>query len=75
MTPPAPMPNQIVINGRPIGPKSAPYIVAEMSANHGGKLDTALRVLRERGLLTVVRKGRLNVGPTVYRVRAVPERR
>ena len=30
----------------------------------------ALRRLRESGLLIVVRKGRLNVGPTVYRIRA-----
>ncbi len=33
----------------------------------------ALRRLRESDLLTVVQKGRLNVGPTVYRIKAAPD--
>ncbi|PWE17570.1 pseudaminic acid synthase [Marinicauda salina] len=33
------------IAGRPIGPDHPPYIVAEMSANHLGDLDRALRII------------------------------
>ena len=35
----------IKINGREIGNKFSPYIIAEMSANHNGKIDTALKII------------------------------
>ncbi|MCU1729591.1 pseudaminic acid synthase [Pseudomonas sp. 7P_10.2_Bac1] len=38
---------KISIAGRPIGPDYAPYIIAELSANHNGKLETALRIIEE----------------------------
>lgn len=38
---------QIEIAGRPIGPDYAPYVIAELSANHNGKLETALRIVEE----------------------------
>jgi len=34
------------INGRKVGPGRPTYIVAEMSANHGGNFDTAVRIVR-----------------------------
>lgn len=37
---------QVTIAGRAIGPKQPPYVVAELSANHGGSLDHALAVMR-----------------------------
>lgn len=37
----------ISIAGRVIGPGTSPYIIAELSANHNGRLDTALAVLAE----------------------------
>jgi pseudaminic acid synthase len=37
----------IEIAGRPIGAGQAPYIIAEMSANHGGSLEHAIRLVRE----------------------------
>ena len=37
----------IVIDGRKIGPGEPPYIVAEVSANHNGSLDAALRLIDE----------------------------
>lgn len=36
---------QIEIAGRPIGPDYSPYVIAELSANHNGKLETALRII------------------------------
>ena len=36
---------EITINGRPIGPAHPPYVIAEMSANHNGSMDTALRLI------------------------------
>ena len=39
------MANEIMIAGRRIGPESPPYIVAELSANHGGSLQRALDVM------------------------------
>lgn len=33
------------IAGRPIGPEHPPYIICELSANHGGSLDKALKLL------------------------------
>jgi N-acetylneuraminate synthase len=38
---------QIEIAGRPIGPNHSPYVIAELSANHNGKLETALRIIEE----------------------------
>ena len=35
----------VTIAGRAIGAGQAPYVVAELSANHGGSLDRALAVL------------------------------
>jgi N-acetylneuraminate synthase len=37
----------IEIAGRHIGPDHSPYVIAELSANHNGKLDTALRMIEE----------------------------
>jgi pseudaminic acid synthase len=39
--------NDININGRKIGPDNAPYVIAEVSANHNGKYETALRLIEE----------------------------
>jgi N-acetylneuraminate synthase len=38
---------QIEIAGRPIGPDHPPYVIAEVSANHNGKLETAMRIIEE----------------------------
>ena len=35
------------ISGRPIGPGQPPYVIAEMSANHNGSLETARRIVEE----------------------------
>lgn len=37
----------LCIDGRIIGPGYAPYVIAEMSANHNGKLQTALDLLEQ----------------------------
>ncbi|WP_299364891.1 pseudaminic acid synthase [uncultured Paracoccus sp.] len=37
--------NSIAIAGRPIGPDYPPYVIAELSANHNGSLDTARRII------------------------------
>lgn len=37
----------ITIAGRPISRQHPPYIIAELSANHNGKLETALRIIDE----------------------------
>lgn len=37
---------EIAIAGRPIGPEHPPYVIAELSANHNGSLETALRIVR-----------------------------
>ncbi len=37
----------IRIAGREIGPASTPYVIAEMSANHNGNIETALRIIEE----------------------------
>jgi pseudaminic acid synthase len=39
--------NLISIDGCSIGPGCAPYVIAEMSANHNGDLDAAFRIVRE----------------------------
>lgn len=41
------MTNKLVIDGRTINTETLPYIIAEMSANHNGNLDTALRIIEE----------------------------
>ena len=41
------MANRINIDGREIGDGCAPYIIAEMSANHNGDLNAALRIIEE----------------------------
>lgn len=41
------MTRYISISGRKIGPQYAPYVIAEMSANHNGRLETALTILQE----------------------------
>lgn len=35
------------IANRPIGPEQPPYVIAELSANHNGRLETALRIIKE----------------------------
>ncbi len=37
--------NEVVIAGRKIGPAYPPYIIAEMSANHNGKIERALQTI------------------------------
>lgn len=37
----------IEIAGRKIGPDAPPYVIAELSANHNGKLETAMRIVEE----------------------------
>jgi pseudaminic acid synthase len=37
----------IHINGRAIGTDHPPYVIAELSANHNGRLETALRIIEE----------------------------
>ena len=41
------MSHEIEIAGRPIGIAYPPYVIAELSANHNGKLETALRIVEE----------------------------
>ena len=38
---------EIKIAGRAIGVAYSPYVIAEVSANHNGKLETALRIIEE----------------------------
>lgn len=45
MTTPAQVPAHFAIAGRPIGPDAPPYVIAEMSANHNGQMDNALRLI------------------------------
>ena len=44
------MNKRINISGRDIGHDCAPYIIAEMSANHNGDLNAALRIIEEAKL-------------------------
>ena len=39
--------SNIHIDDRTIGPEAPPYIIAELSANHNGKLETAMRIIEE----------------------------
>lgn len=41
------MSKSIHIAGRAIGQENPPYVIAELSANHNGKLETALRIVEE----------------------------
>jgi N-acetylneuraminate synthase len=41
------MSKKITINNRDIGTSFPPYIIAELSANHNGSLDTALKIIEE----------------------------
>lgn len=41
------MTKSFVINGRIIGPDYPPYIIAEMSANHNGNINSAYRIIEE----------------------------
>lgn len=41
------MSKKIKINNREIGADFSPYIIAELSANHNGKLDVALKIIEE----------------------------
>ncbi len=41
------MNKEMTIAGRKIGSHHPPYVIAEMSANHNGSLDTALKILEE----------------------------
>lgn len=41
------MKKEISIAGRKIGTAYPPYIIAELSANHNGKLETALKIIEE----------------------------
>ncbi len=41
------MNNVFSINGRPVGLAHPPYVIAELSANHNGQLQTALRIIEE----------------------------
>ena len=36
---------QIAIAGRKIGPEHAPFVIAEMSANHNGNIETAFKII------------------------------
>ena len=38
---------KISIAGRPIGLDHPPYVIAELSANHNGRLETALKIIEE----------------------------
>lgn len=41
------MSNEISIAGRKIGSAYPPYVIAEMSANHNGNIETAFRIIEE----------------------------
>ena len=44
------MNKKIQINGRDIGTDFPPYIIAELSANHNGSLETALKIIEQAKL-------------------------
>ncbi len=37
----------VIINHRAISLEHPPYVIAEMSANHNGKIENALRIIEE----------------------------
>jgi N-acetylneuraminate synthase len=39
------MSKKIVIDGRVIGADASPYVIAEMSANHNGRIETAFKII------------------------------
>ncbi len=39
------MMTSFTINGRTIGPDSPPYLIAELSGNHNGRLENALALI------------------------------
>lgn len=39
--------SEFSISGRPIGSQYVPYVIAEMSANHNGNIDTAFQIIEE----------------------------
>ena len=39
------MSNKFTISGRSIGPSFPPYVIAEMSANHNGSIDSAFQII------------------------------
>jgi N-acetylneuraminate synthase len=39
--------SEFSISGRPIGSQYIPYVIAEMSANHNGNIETAFRIIEE----------------------------
>src|SRR6056297_4278943 len=39
------MPSEFAIAGRAIGPDHPPYVIAEVSANHNGRLDAAMKMI------------------------------
>ena len=39
--------DSIRIDGRLIGPSEPPYVIAELSANHNGSIETALKIIEE----------------------------
>ncbi|WP_417441812.1 pseudaminic acid synthase [Idiomarina sp.] len=39
------MSHKMVINGREISPEQTPYIIAELSANHNGDIETAFKII------------------------------
>lgn len=41
------MDKKIIIDGREISQSTSPYIIAEMSANHNGNIDTAFSIIEE----------------------------
>lgn len=41
---------KIEIAGRAIGPSESPYVIAELSANHNGRLETAMQIITEAKL-------------------------
>ena len=42
--------SKIVIAGREISPNHSPYIIAELSANHNGRLETAIKIIDEAAM-------------------------
>ena len=38
---------EIIVAGRKIGPDYSPYVIAEMSANHNGNIETAFKIIEK----------------------------